>query len=252
MPFALNNEIFGINNEQALGVAGIYWSKWSNDAVSQALVLQKSRGTTSNIFTTVQLGDILSEIVTNAAYGSGMSVASIIRTSCGGAVSSVGIGSQFQIFAADSVSGAVPVLTATTLNGCSIRGTATNDNAAAAFVGEHQSNSTWSGTVIAANTPAQNLGSISLAAGDWDVWVNVGGAAGATASAAQLGLTTTSGVMPTAPGTTSTVTLPANITSAMGFCVRFALAATTTIHLVAQTGAGSVTFVGSIFARRRR
>jgi hypothetical protein len=137
--------------------------------------------------------------------------------------------------------------------GCLLKGTNTNDNAAAGYVGEFQSNSVWSGTIIAANTPAQNLGSIALTAGDWDVWVNAGGSAGATPTSAQLGLTTTSAVMPTTPGMAQAVTLAANVTSAMGFCVRFSLtSATPTVYLVAQTAAGAVTFVGSIFARRIR
>ena|ERR1700741_2364946 len=54
-----------------------------------------------------------------------------------------------------------------------IVGTTTNDNAAAGYVGEFISSNIPTATVTLADTVIADITSISLTAGDWDLWGNV-------------------------------------------------------------------------------
>jgi hypothetical protein len=65
------------------------------------------------------------------------------------------------------------VINARVLTGVQIRGTATNDNAPAGYVGEFISSTITSGSAVAMTTGvATNITSIVLTPGDWDVWWN--------------------------------------------------------------------------------
>lgn len=81
------------------------------------------------------------------------------------------------------------------LSGCSFRGTTTNDSAAAGYVGQYTESVVAAGTSIPnATTQYGDLTSISLTAGDWDVTAVVSFVAnGATVTAFDIGISTTSG-----------------------------------------------------------
>lgn len=143
-----------------------------------------------------------------------------------------------------------------------IVGTTTNNNVNAGGVGEFISSTVLAGSAVplTSNTVA-NVTSISLTAGDWDVWGNVGtGPAGTTTtSLLQVGISTTSGAFQTAPNGGALAYLPysapagAPIVSPVGQ-MRLSLSATTTVYLVvyctfAVSTNGAYGFIG---ARRRR
>jgi hypothetical protein len=142
-----------------------------------------------------------------------------------------------------------------------IPGTATNDNAAAGNIGEYISASVAAGSAVPLtnNVPA-NVTSMSLTAGDWDVWGNITFApAGGTVTTGLFGsINTTSAAFPVLPGTGAYVGLTVSQTGGGGTLpvgqTRVSLAATTTVFLVAQSGfsAGTSSAYGFIGARRRR
>ena len=139
-----------------------------------------------------------------------------------------------------------------------IIGTTTNDNAGSGKVGEFVSSVISSGSAISiSNSIAKNLTSISLTAGDWDVWGNVGFiVSGSGALTFDAWTSTTSATLPDLSlynGTTMASAL-------MGTCgvlaplARYSLSATTTIFIsaFAAFASGTVTMCGAIYARRVR
>lgn len=142
-----------------------------------------------------------------------------------------------------------------------IIGTTTNDNAAAGSVGELISSEIAFGSAIALTTlTPTNITSISLTAGDWDLWGNIYCAtAGATNTTVVLGwLDATSATIPSTQfvgvmsyGAAGLV----NVDTA--FVVpsrRYSLSATTTIYLSVYTAftVSTLSGFGNIYARRRR
>lgn len=147
-----------------------------------------------------------------------------------------------------------------------ITGTSTNDNAAAGDIGEFVESVISQGAPVTLSTTAtaQNITSIALTAGDWDVSVSAfilnttsaGGAPTGT-TVAIAGPSATSATVPThanrgtSPGTTSSVAdLP--LTAPV---VRFSLAATTTVYLIGYmtwSGGTAPRMFGKISARRVR
>jgi len=153
-------------------------------------------------------------------------------------------------------SGSAVFGTTPTLNQPNIVGTTTNNNAAAGSVGEYIPASASTGLT---NSTFTNVTSISLTAGDWDVFggfllaasggaVMLNQAVGASSTSATLG----------ANGTYyqfADAAIAANAT--MGGAMptqRFSLASTTTIYAVvfAQFASGSVTATAKLDARRFR
>jgi hypothetical protein len=141
-----------------------------------------------------------------------------------------------------------------------IVGTTTNNNANVGSVGEVAASVVTSPGSSIANNTASNITSISLTAGDWDVWGNIYLVpAGSTVVTQQRGtITTTSATIGTYgdPGSfLSPITLPAGnaLTESIG-PVRLSLASTTTVYLVQQTTftTSTCTAFGQISARRRR
>lgn len=140
-----------------------------------------------------------------------------------------------------------------------IVGTTTNNNANAGAVGEVIASVIAQGSAVAVtNGVAVNVTSISLTAGDWDVFgavqYNVGanvaftyiaGSAGTTTAA----LNTGNFFIVGHPGVTASPLAGAAVPT-----IRVNIAATTTVYLVAQAafGSGTVTAFGNITARRRR
>lgn len=144
-------------------------------------------------------------------------------------------------------------------SGVTVQGTGTNDNADAGDVGEYISSIIVSGSAISltTTTPA-NLTSISLTAGDWDVWGNSFFVPGDdTMIYAFSWISTTSATEPdnsllngigVASGTLTTNGLGVSVTP-----IRISISTTTTVYIsaVSQFG-GTCTLCGGIYARRRR
>jgi hypothetical protein len=142
-------------------------------------------------------------------------------------------------------------------------GTATNDSAAAGNVGEYVSSSVASGAAVALTTAvAANMTSISLTAGDWDVWADFAFTGSATASNYFAGsISTTSATFDSTQGNFYFVSGygAAAFTQAFNPTVtagprRLSLATTTTVYAVAQSGfsGGTTSAYGQLRARRVR
>ena len=156
----------------------------------------------------------------------------------------------------------VPSITFSSTSG--IIGTTTNDSAAAGSVGEEVQSivTRASGGVSLTNATSADITSISLTAGDWDVWGNIGVSGnGATTVVYVYGwISSTSASTPDAAYQTQwSQAIGTAIFSAgnIGFPVpgrRFSLSGTTTIYLsVNSQFAVSTEFAfGGIYARRRR
>ncbi len=148
-----------------------------------------------------------------------------------------------------------------------VQGSATNDSAAAGYVGQLITATIASGNPVSLTTATSaNVTSISLTAGDWDV----SGQAdfvltGATATSHQVGISATSATLPTQAGgsgigTDPLASFPLPTTALSGTLdidvspVRVSLSATTTIYLVAAAtfSVGTEVVYGTIRARRMR
>ncbi len=142
-------------------------------------------------------------------------------------------------------------------SGCSIQGTTAGGNAAAGYVGEVISSSIAfaSATALTSTTP-KDLTSISLTAGDWDIYGNIA----FQASAANF-LTNYAWVSTTS-ATVPDISLYANVNDNGGFnfsglntpYVRASISATTTYYISGRAvfGGGTANMCGNIFARRVR
>ena len=143
-----------------------------------------------------------------------------------------------------------------------IAGTTLADSANAGSVGEYVTSTVLLGSAVALTTGvAINVTSISLTAGDWNVWGTVAFApAGTTTVSAISGsISTTTGTMATVPGGGSSFTLATTLTTGAAQShpvgmTRISVAATTTVFLVAQSSFAVSTNAayGIINARRIR
>lgn len=144
-----------------------------------------------------------------------------------------------------------------------IVGTTTNNNANAGSVGEFVSNTVLVGSAVPLTANVQaNVLSISLTAGDWDVWATLGtnGGASTTVQNIQAAVSTVTGTFPTPPngGAYLFDTTPRAIGATSNLypvgTIRISLAATTNVFLVTQVGfaASTMSAYGFIGARRRR
>ena len=143
-------------------------------------------------------------------------------------------------------------------------GTTTNDNAAALSVGELVSSVVGVGSPVALTTNTDaNVTSISLTAGDWDVWGNVGffGNSSTLVTILTGWISSTSATRPDgslyANMLFASTGLLISSLSPCGFCVpsqRFSLSGTTTIYLSARATftVSTMGAYGGIYARRRR
>lgn len=144
--------------------------------------------------------------------------------------------------------------------GAGTRGTTTNDNAAAGYVGEVMGSNVTAAVTLTTATTA-NIGSITLTPGDWnvqgEVWFSIG-TGGATGLHA--GITAASATL---PATTAFNTSRATVNAAFQASVSdvlslrpawLSLAVSTPIYLVALAAfpSGTITATGNIWARRAR
>lgn len=147
-------------------------------------------------------------------------------------------------------------------SGTGIRCTNTNNSASSGQLGEFVSSViAQASSVVALSNQSSNVTSISLTAGDWDVWGNITMVNLGSRGSGVVGWTSTisanfpDGSLYTAVNLQQTN--PANMLPGSGVtvpCLRYSLAVTTTIYLscflINQSGNGTV--CGGIYARRVR
>ena len=149
-----------------------------------------------------------------------------------------------------------------TLTNPTITGTTTNDNAPAGAVGEYISSTVLSaGAVSLTNLTVANVTSISLTAGDWDVWGNVATKPNAATVTAEViaAISLVTAALPTIPnGGAYALVYPNSTAGAITVLptgtMRLSLAATTTVYLVVDTqfSVNTLGAYGFIGARRVR
>lgn len=142
------------------------------------------------------------------------------------------------------------------------RGTATNDSAAAGQIGEFQTAALGSGSATSLVTGTdKTVISVSLTAGDWDVWGGVVFVVAATTTVSRLrvGISTTNNTLTAAPDgggvfIDASWTTGAATNSLQTGCARISIANTTTVYLIASAAfaVSTMTAYGSIYARRAR
>jgi len=135
-------------------------------------------------------------------------------------------------------------------------GTATNDSAPAGKVGELISSVILASSAVSVSANTQtNVTSISLTAGDWDVWGNLTMVSPATTTSGFYSWISSTSA--TAPDSSLYTLTTGALTSTVGQCApqkTFQLASTTTIYISTYIAAasGTGTVCGGIYARRRR
>jgi len=147
--------------------------------------------------------------------------------------------------------------------GDQLLGTTTNDNATAGNVGEFVSSTVNSGSAVSLTTNvAANITSISLTAGDWDVFIDAYFSFAGTTSVTnmQTSISTISATISQTPGNwgvvqqAASVPTAANPTNLGAGPVRLSLSGTTTVFLVVQATftVAATSAYGIISARRVR
>ena len=222
--------------------------------------LPVAQGGTALVSTTIN--QLLYSSAANTIAGLATGNSSVLVTSAGGVPSlSTALPSGLT---ATNMSLTTPTLgaaTATSLtfspttNG--IVGTTTNNNVAAGSVGEFVSSAILSSSSVSTTTStATNLTSISLTAGDWDVWGNVTFTISVGASLIANWISSTSATIPDANVIGQQQSLTANIGTGGKNAPerRFSLSTTTTIYITGYAifPSGTVTLCGGIYARRVR
>ena len=141
-----------------------------------------------------------------------------------------------------------------------IIGTTTNDNAAAGSVGQLISSIIAAGSAVSiGDNLAHNVTSISLTAGDWDVWGNVGVIFSTDGQGLAGWVSSTSATVPDASlynylNLAGGGTLLGPFTGTSVPEQRFSLSASTTVYLSVSAGfaSGSASAYGGLYARRVR
>jgi hypothetical protein len=178
-----------------------------------------------------------------------------------GALASSGITGAAASGANADITSMTAVTSISATGGTAVKGTNTNDSAAAGYVGEYISSTLASGSAISlTSATAANITSISLTAGDWDVsgYITFVTSASTSISVLTGGPNSTSATIPNFPDRAQ-YAAEANVPGALNIGIaiastRFSLASTTTIYLVGQAifTASTLTAYGRISARRVR
>ena|SRR6185312_3103461 len=135
-----------------------------------------------------------------------------------------------------------------------IVGTTTNDNAGSGKVGEFVTSNVAAGSATSiSSATATNLTSISLTAGDWDVWGNIRLASTGLNAAADVWISTTSATLPDA-SLRNGIVVTHTAVALSAPTVRLSLSGTTTVYISAQITitSGTSTQCGTLSARRVR
>jgi hypothetical protein len=144
--------------------------------------------------------------------------------------------------------------------GVAITGSNTNDSAAAGYVGEYKSSVVASGSAVSlTNNVAANITSLSLTAGDWDVWGTTDFSISSGSNSLAGWINTVSASQPASPNGASVAqtTTSSSLTGTNGLAVgmtRISISTTTTVYLSATASfiAGTVSAFGFLGARRVR
>lgn len=249
----------------SIGLAIPNWSASAQDYVQNLNVAAGSltagwiNPTNGNNWVVVSnLGALGTGVFTALGVNVGSAGAFVVNGGALGTPSS-GVGTNLTALNASNLgSGTVP---AARTNGHQ-NGTATNDSGAAGEIGEYVTSTVLVGSAVSLTaSTAANVTSISLTAGDWDVWGNVSfNPAGTTTITALIAwISTTSAALPTIPNngaytslqlswpTGTTQTIPSGST-------RLSLSGTTTVYLSTYSVFATSTMgaYGYIGARRRR
>lgn len=252
-------------------------------------------GATSPVFVTPALGTPASGVGTNLTGTAAGLTAGNVTTNANmtGAVTSVGNAASLGSFSSAALSGALtdetgsgaavfatsPVLVTPTLGAATatsiafspttggIIGTGTNDNAGAGKVGEYVSSIIGNGTPVSLTTSTNtNITSISLTAGDWDVWGMVSFTPAATTNTTEY-ITAINTVSATLPGLSNpdkeivlgfpsagNVIANGDPYNMPPMITRFSLSTTTTVFLIGRAAftVSTQSAFGHIQARRVR
>lgn len=235
-------------------------SLWPN-TVGSAGKIVRSDGTV-NAYTTSTYPD--TNAVNTLLYASSANVMAALATANSGVLVTDSGG-------VPSISSTLPSFTTNTITfsptTAGIKGTTTNDSTAAGNVGEYAETILLIGSeVTLTSLVAANVTSVSLTAGDWDVWGEVWFDAASTTTPSSFwgSINTASATFPTVPATGTAVVCSsfaalAPVSSGAQNIVSIApcralLSGTTTYYLNAKSGFGTSTMkaYGKICARRRR
>ena len=139
-----------------------------------------------------------------------------------------------------NVAGGLPTLNSGAhLSSSMVSGTATNDSAATGILGQIITSNITSGSAVPLTSgSAANITSISLTAGDWDVfgWVSTNPAGSTTTTILQAGISTTTANLDSFPTVIQGVSVGAGLAlSAPVATQRISLSGTTTVYLVVNT-----------------
>lgn len=151
-------------------------------------------------------------------------------------------------------------------NSLVLKGTTTNNSAATGIVGEYVSAVVLVGSAVSLTTAtAKTITSISLTAGDWDVWGDFGpdGAATTVIQNISGGISLTNNTMPTEAADNATAMTSGTVSFTIGTHslpyynltpARISIASTTTVYLIMQLTftTSTATGYGKICARRVR
>lgn len=224
-----------------------------------------ARGT-AELPTAIQANDTLGTVMSAAGYGTTGFTPNTLRfrpVALENFTDSVG-GTKLEISVAPVGSVTAGVVANFLASGCWFVGTNTNDSAAAGVIGEYIfAEGTGSDVSLTTGTIA-DLKSISLTAGDWDVWA-IGifvPAATTTVTQVKAWINTVSATDPSAPNggaeysrTFTGAGSEVGVSQAIpGLMKRVSLASTTTVYISGKAafGTSTATMGGAIYARRVR
>lgn len=252
-----------------------------NSAPSAAFMGFNTRSTSVGSFSSISTGDPICRVVGFADDGTSFVEAGLMQWVATGAISTGIVPSSWNVYTSNTSGARTLALTisstqVSTFSGqviapsfspsstSGIIGTTTNNNAASGSVGEFASYEGAGSDVLPVDGSVLAIFSLSLLAGDWDVWSNVYFVAN--------GSVTGIGTVSAAISTSNTVMPSTNITATWDFTgrgsntpsqwsltvpmVRMSLSTTTTVYVVGSgyaTGSGAaINMNGFLYARRRR
>jgi len=235
----------------------------ANSVNPPGILLGKTRGTTVGSNTIVQNNDVLGTIYFLGADGTNLVEGATISANVDGTPGSTDMPTRL-VFSTSADGSATPTECGrfSSTGAFSAKGTDTNDDASAGYIGQYIESVVSTATNVPTSTQFGDLTSISLTAGDWDLnGMIIFAENGATWTGVRVGISTTSGNS-TAGMTTgsdrslnawiSSVTTPTS--STLNVFRRLSLSATTTVYLKYESDytLGTPQAQGSIKARRVR